>query len=271
MQVLIGLAKGSITVCKNFVGASRASVKDLFVDGRAFANNVSKDQRLPSDKPASGGDSLLSKIMNNPIMKTLLSFDPLSRVLEAIIEELHITMPDVTEFANKIAQHTGQGIDTIITCLEGIIQSLVGALGKIADDPSNVLNIILTTVSNDVWNLFDAVKGMSLTICDMLVDIFDMLVEFVEGIWEIPGITDAYEDFTGQKFSLLGFATYIAAALDEEPVPREGLICSSFASHVGVGLSAFKYDYAGAMLLSAGDAGSIISEWAAGDDWSTEK
>lgn len=151
-------------------------------------------------------------------MKTLLSFDPLSRVLEAIIEELHITMPDVTEFANKIAQHTGQGIDTIITCLEGIIQSLVGALGKIADDPSNVLNIILTTVSNDVWNLFDAVKGMSLTICDMLVDIFDMLVEFVEGIWEIPGITDAYEDFTGQKFSLLGFATYIAAALDEEPV-----------------------------------------------------
>ena len=214
--MLKSVVTGCITVSKRFLAVNENSVEDLFADGRTFLKKYIDDPRSPSEKAEGQKDSLLMKIFNNPIVQTLLSFNPLSWIVDAFTDGLDsagFKMPDLQKFIKRIAKHVGDGADSLVTALTTVFSNIANSLGDLASDPSRAMSVLGKALQGVFWTLFDTIESLSLNIYHLLVDVFDLIVEFLTGEWEIPGLTDAWVEFTGQKFTLLGFGTYMCAAL----------------------------------------------------------
>ncbi|KAI1169836.1 hypothetical protein F4777DRAFT_584523 [Nemania sp. FL0916] len=214
-KAIMDFTKGGLTACGRLLVENRASVSDMFLDLREYLKEHIDDPRpvLETGKPKK---SVLAKLLNNPIIKAILKFNPIAWIIEAITEEVDTSdwkIPNVEKFASFAAKHALDGVDTIATCFLNIISELVTAGGDVISDPSSLRDVIMRVLKSSVWEIFDAVESTALSIYDMIVDLFGMLYEFLTGEWVIPGLTDLWEDFSGQPFSILGFGTYLLSTL----------------------------------------------------------
>lgn len=215
-QVLNKAVKGCITISQKFLSVNQNSVQDLFTDGKKFLKKFIDDPRGPNEKAEGQKDSVFTKILNNPIVKAILDFNPLSWLVDAIADGMDAAKfktPDLAKFIKTIADKIGSGAEDLITALEALANTIGDSIGELASDPSQALSILGKAVKKVFWTIFEAVEKLALNIYQVLTAVFGIIVEFLEGEWEIPGLTDGWEEFTGQKFTLLGFGTYICAAI----------------------------------------------------------
>jgi len=96
----------------------------------------------------------------------------------------------------------GQIIEAIITC---------GADALL--NPKDMLRIIVSAIKKTFRTLFHATRDTVLIALDCIIRMIHAIPKLLSAPWTIPGLTDLWEDWTDQEFSLINFATYGSAVL----------------------------------------------------------
>lgn len=215
-KAIADVIQGGLGLCGRVLKENRDSLSDLLLDARQKLKQYVDDPRQVPESDAPKKKSFFAKLLDNPIIKALLKFNPLSWIIEAITEEVDTsswTMPNLKKFQELLSKHAVMGVEGLVNCIYNILEALVVGGGDAITNPSKFKAIVKRVFQTSAWELFDAVETVALSLYDMLIDVFDLLFEFLTGEWVIPGLTDLWEDLTGQSFSILGFITYIPAVM----------------------------------------------------------
>ncbi|PSR81476.1 hypothetical protein BD289DRAFT_413041 [Coniella lustricola] len=210
---------GSLTVLDNFLVTNRTSIVDLFDDMEETLFG-SIDKATAPDEPTkeTGVERFVRKIIHSPIVKLIFKFNPLQWILEGVVEGLEEAIPDLKlPSIIPLAAAVGLGVSDL---LEIIIDTLVEFVSLIATtaadvlrDPKKLFSIMLQAAKKSFKTLFKATRDVLLCLFDTIIRVVKTIPELLTTTWNIPGLTDVWQDWTGQEFTLLNFATYAAAAM----------------------------------------------------------
>jgi len=176
-------------------------------------NRFLPDARSPRSEKKPGSN-VLSKIMNNPVIKALLKFNPLSWILEGAQEGItetfgQVKIPSVQPIIEAWTEFLANAITDSAELVTGLFGDIYGEIQNVLKDPSSVLDVLLRILSDIFYTAFDGVKGLVLGAFDAFIKSLRGLNDLLTGTWKLPGLTDEWEDFAGQEFSLIGCGTYI--------------------------------------------------------------
>jgi hypothetical protein len=179
-------------------------------------NIVRAPEALPTTKESSEESKvgLCDSILNNPVVKNLLKFNPVEWVWEAINEDL--------------------GQEVILPTMDlGAGSKLIGALRKqfnilmkffkrsweriqhFMDDPQRAMRELGEVLRDLVKTIFEAFKRIILSLYSIVTSAFESIADFCRGEWKIPYLTELWEELTGCKFTLVNFVSYVTAQLLE--------------------------------------------------------
>ncbi|KAI8710945.1 hypothetical protein NCS52_01523400 [Fusarium sp. LHS14.1] len=81
--------------------------------------------------------------------------------------------------------------------------------------PSELIPILIRAARKMFKGAFDATRDLALLVFDTLIRVVLAILAILTQAWKIPGLIDLWEDWIGQEFSLINFATYgIAVFVD---------------------------------------------------------
>lgn len=153
------------------------------------------------------------RLLNNPIVSILLDLNPMSWIAEAALEEAGesikyptMSLDEGPSIFESMARVLGQVWDALQDLMVDVASSVI-------DDPSSLLDKIMARLQQFIWLLVDELKNIGTDLVNFLVKGLDALTNFLKEEWNIPLLTDVWEDLTDCKFSILNFFTYVAAQL----------------------------------------------------------
>jgi hypothetical protein len=111
-------------------------------------------------------------------------------VFDAIKEEL-----------GDVASEQFQAPDRAMTTFYTQIQVML-------HDPSKFIDAMKKTLKTVSWTLFDRLRNFVESIYGIATAVIKAIGAVLDGVWKIPGVTDIWEDFTVQEFSILDFITF---------------------------------------------------------------
>jgi hypothetical protein len=148
-------------------------------------------------------------ILNNPFLKLLMKINPISWIIEAIIEETPgLQMPELAPILSGLPTKIGAGAEKQLDLMEQLMKTFFAEIQGAANDPTKFLDTIRRSLQSVVWTLFDTLRNIVETTYDIITAVISALSPMLEGVWKVPGLTDLWEDLTDQEFSLIGFMTY---------------------------------------------------------------
>lgn len=221
LKMLKSFTLGSIDFGKRFIEVNKESLINIFDDSEEALFGQVKSSIAPDlRKKPSAFEQSVRALLNSPILKLLLSWNPVAWVVEGMTEGLadefsDFELPDLQPLMHALGdgfQNMGEiGIKTFFR----IADALGSALLDIASDPSRAVSVFLDMLKDLFREIFGTVRDLTLGAYDVLVRAIDCVPAILTGKWVIPDLTDMYEEMTEQEFSLLNYATFALAALLE--------------------------------------------------------
>ncbi|KAL8835441.1 MAG: hypothetical protein Q9170_003318 [Blastenia crenularia] len=176
-------------------------------------------------------NSPLSWLLDNPLINFIKKLIPLSIITEAFTESFgeefgdDFEVPNLAHFAQQAAEALSEIFKKELDVLLDLIQRLWSRIENVARDPAKVLENLKGAFQDIAHALFDTVENVVKGVWQFLTEMFGLVVTFIEGVWKIPLVTDFYEWFTDQEFSILNAVTYVAVRIfglivGEDNVPK---------------------------------------------------
>jgi hypothetical protein len=233
-DVLIATFHAANAKTTAFMKVNKQAIRAGFDLARDTIDDYIKDER-PTPEAQPGTKSWLSWLLDNPIFKFLMRFNPFSILIEAATEAIAeefgdtIKFPDLSAIAKIFTQAIPSGVEKQLVNAMRLMESVQSHLGSIRKDPKSSLAQLRGIIADSFWTLFDAIQEFILTVWEIATLVFEQLFELFGGTWKIPGVTSVFERFTGQEFSFLSVTSFMGATLlnifvgDENTLPFDKL------------------------------------------------
>ena len=218
-QKLKDVTLGSLTILERFLTINRSSLEDLFTDAEELIfGSVEKFREPDTPRQETAIERFVKRILNSPIVKLILKFNPLKWILEGISEGISesfsdFKLPDIKPLAEAIGMTADALLEVFLTAFGQIIDTIAASGTEALLNPKEMLRIIVSAVKKTFRTLFHATRDTVLIAVDCVIRMVHAIPALLAEPWVIPGLTDLWEDWTGQEFSLLNFATYGSAIL----------------------------------------------------------
>ncbi|KAK3370406.1 hypothetical protein B0H63DRAFT_564578 [Podospora didyma] len=201
-----------LQVASKIIIATKDSVMDAMHDGGEFIKGHIDDPRVPAKK--FNIPWWIKKIFDNPFTRLLSKINPLSWVLEALYEEMpDLKLPDISPLLDKFSAVFTDALEGTGSILQQLWETLFSQLQVVSADPAKIVEAVLNSLKSVFWTFWDTAALIVEKTFDSLAVFLDELGPLLSEEWNIPGLTDSWEDLTEQKFSLLGFLTFVPAAI----------------------------------------------------------
>jgi hypothetical protein len=201
-----------VKVASKAIIATKDSVLDAIEDGGRFIEQCIDNPRVPARPLELPG--WIKKIFNNPFTRLLSKINPLGWVLEALYEEMpELKLPDISRLIEKFSTVFTSAFEGTASLLQQLWESLFKQILIATSDPAKIFEAILNALKSVFWNFWDTATLLIEKTFDCLSIFLDELGPLLMEEWNIPGLTDMWEDLTEQKFSVLGFVTFAPAAI----------------------------------------------------------
>ncbi|KAI0392805.1 hypothetical protein F5Y17DRAFT_336924 [Xylariaceae sp. FL0594] len=159
----------------------------------------------------------LESLLDNPVVRYILNFNPIRIITDWLLDSFNfeVSIPDFGQFAANIG-------DLLISMADDASTSLFELLGSLQQEaiefilnpcpesfvsmPKHMLGRVLT----EVVRLLQRVMGDVMKTATLLME---HAKELFAQEWKVPYLTDLWEAFSGQPFSLINYASYVLAAL----------------------------------------------------------
>lgn len=193
---------------------NRESLLEFFEDAEDVLFGDINDAEGP-DAPKQDLSVLrfVRSIINSPIVKLILKFNPLAWIMEGMSEGLDEAFSDfkLPDFG-PLAEAVGLTVKGLLEIGLGAFMELFSVISTSATDaftnPKQLIPILIRAVRNCFKGAFAVTRDLALLVFDGLIRVISAIPAIITQAWKIPGLTDLWEDWIGQEFSLLNFATY---------------------------------------------------------------
>ncbi|XP_014550206.1 hypothetical protein COCVIDRAFT_116113 [Bipolaris victoriae FI3] len=212
---------GSLNVLNRFLITNRESLLQFFEDAEdvLFSDLQNAEENKVPQKESSIMRFVRS-VLNSPIIKLIFKFNPISWIMEGISEGMDETFSDwkLPNF-RPLVDAIGLSAKGILEIGLGAFMELFNVISMSATDaltnPRELMPILIRAVKKMFKGAFDATRDLALLAFDTLIRVVMTIPAILTQAWKIPGLTDLWEDWIGQEFSLINFATYgIAVFVD---------------------------------------------------------
>jgi hypothetical protein len=205
---------GSLGYVDRFLTVNRESMTDLLDDVAALVRRFIDDPRGLPKEDQEKKPSLSSRIMDNPVIRLLSSINPVSWIMEAIEEEIgELHVPSLAPLLQEMQQVIGKSMDHESQIISQLLDTLIEQFEMARNGKKGVLEAFMASLQGTFWTLFDALRTMLEGLYDCMLVLIRGIAPILTEVWKIPGLTDLWEDITGTEFTLLGFATFLPAAV----------------------------------------------------------
>lgn len=200
---------------QRFLASNRYRVADWMDDIQETCKTVLPDSRPPSTEGSR--PSWISRVLNNPVVKALLKFNPLSWIFEAIMEGIEETLgdklliPSLDTVLDPFRKVVGGITTQFVDLLPRLFEAVWNEVRNILVEPRKIVEVLMRIIGDVFHTGFDAMRIVVLTLYDALVASLQAVRDLLGSKWVIPGLTDKWEDDAGQEFSLLNCGTYLLA------------------------------------------------------------
>ncbi|KAI0402760.1 hypothetical protein F4802DRAFT_337581 [Xylaria palmicola] len=202
---------GIMDLVGRFLDVNKDSVSNLFDDGADWLREYVEDTRQPPEGTVS---NTINTILNNPVVRLLMRINPLQWILEAISEEApDFQIPPIGNIVEGVMSAMGDAVDKQVDIMNRQLETIITELERIFSNPLTVLESAKRYLQSMVWTLFDSIRNLIESLYDALTNLVKSLSPILDGVWKIPGLTELWEDLTGQEFTLLGVLTYLPAVV----------------------------------------------------------
>ncbi|KAF4957011.1 hypothetical protein FGADI_3424 [Fusarium gaditjirri] len=219
---------GSISLSERFISVNRASMEDLLGDAEDMLKGYLGD---PKDLP--GGNSSapnVSSILNNPVIRLISKIDPLSWLMEAITEEFtDFKVPSFAALTDGIIKAISPNLINNFSLISKLWDIFFQELCTVLSNPSQLLPALIRALKTVALKLTKVIKEAILSLFDLLLTILHELPLILSSSWKLGGLTDIWEELTGQEFSVMNFLTYpiavimnVTSVLSSGKLPFEG-------------------------------------------------
>lgn len=187
---------------------------DLLDDVAALVRPFIDDPRGLPKEDQEKKPSLSSTIMKNPVIRLLSSINPISWIMEAIEEEIgEFHVPSLAPLLQEMQQVIGKSMDHESQIISQLLDTLIEQFEMARNGKKGVLEAFMASLQGTFWTLFDTLRTMMEGLYDCMLVLIRGIGPILTEVWKIPGLTDLWEDITGTEFTLLGFATFLPAAV----------------------------------------------------------
>jgi phage-related protein len=168
------------------------------------------DDKRPMPQGPSSPNSMLSTIgeaatwiFDNPVLKTLERFNPLSLLTESAGEAFFEEFPDALKIPNiwplvqVLLKHVGNVLEKEFATLITLLEDFVSKVKDTLHDPSTALQNLKDFLGDCLWTLFDVIKNVITEIYDMIGDVLQPIFTLMTSEWKIPVLTSIYDFITG--------------------------------------------------------------------------
>ncbi|ORX91992.1 hypothetical protein K493DRAFT_355006 [Basidiobolus meristosporus CBS 931.73] len=198
---------GAFIVAEMFLETNKEVVPLFFNNCRQMLEQFLEDPRLPSSESPTKEKGAFAWLFNNPVVRLLGKMDPLGWIEEAAEEEIgEIKAPDIKGMVSSLMGVLGDLAEDQLELLSRLMETIINDIAK--TNSKNVDQTILRSLSGVIWMLFDTLENLVDKAYDAMIILVRGLRSVITGTWKIPGLTDIWEDLTGQEFSLISFASY---------------------------------------------------------------
>ncbi|ORX98814.1 hypothetical protein BCR34DRAFT_628299 [Clohesyomyces aquaticus] len=208
----------AITLSSRYLHHHRETLIDgIDTIGKFFEQLVGSPADIPSWTPEenrSGG------FFDNPIISNLLKLNPLSWIMEAIVEELGNDFKILALDLN-LAGQIFAALKDQFELLWGFLQRSWTAVRAAITEPAAVMDYLQGVLRDGFWTIFKAIKAIIIRVFDLFLNSYDAITNFCRGKWKIPYLTDLWEELADCDFTLINFVTYVAAKLLELANPTK--------------------------------------------------
>ncbi|KAL2669887.1 hypothetical protein Neosp_015184 [[Neocosmospora] mangrovei] len=212
---------GSLDVLNRFLITNRESLLQFFEDAEdVLFGDLQNAQEHDAPREDSSVMRFVRSLLNSPIMKLIFKFNSILWIMEGVSKGIEEAFPDLK------LPNFGPLADAIDLSAKGILDIGLGAfmelfsiISMLATDlltkPRELIPILIRAARKMFKRAFDATRDLALLVFDTLIRVFLAILAILTQAWKIPGLIDLWEDWIGQEFSLINFATYgIAVFVD---------------------------------------------------------
>lgn len=150
-------------------------------------------------------DSPLAWLFDNPVLKFLMKFNPISIILEAAGEAFEeeglsdlFQFPSFTALNSIMTETLPRLLESQLDNLMRLVESLAAKFGPMLKDPSIAFAVLQEALRDIFWTLFDAVKLMVQGVWDIMGGLLEQTMEFLKGKWKLPLVTSLFEWYAEQ-------------------------------------------------------------------------
>ncbi|EEU33895.1 uncharacterized protein NECHADRAFT_88823 [Fusarium vanettenii 77-13-4] len=212
---------GSLDVLNRFLITNRESLLQFFEDAEdVLFGDLQNAQEHDAPREESSVMRFVRSLLNSPIIKLIFKFNPISWIMEGASEDIEEAFPDwkLPNFG-PLAEAIGLSAKGILEIGLGAFMELFSVISMSATDvltkPRELIPILIRAARKMFKEAFDATRDLALLAFDTLIRVVMTIPAILTQAWKIPGLTDLWEDWIGQEFSLINFATYgIAVFVD---------------------------------------------------------
>ncbi|KAI5808271.1 hypothetical protein DFH27DRAFT_650780 [Peziza echinospora] len=211
-KFLSDVISGGLKVASRGIVATKHVILDAIAESGEYIKQYVDDPRVPARPFSMPG--WIQKLLNNPLTRLLSKINPLGWVLEALFEEIpDLKLPDISRLFDKVYTVFEDLFKSEASLLQQLWESLFKQILVASSEPSRIIEAILNALKSVFWSFWDMATLFIEKALDCMSIFLDELGELLTETWNIPGLTDSWEDLTEQKFTLLGFVTFVPAAI----------------------------------------------------------
>jgi hypothetical protein len=219
----------SLTILDRYVTVNHSSLNELFEDGEDILfdkNEEAADLETPHRE--STAVRQIRSIINSPIVRLLLKFNPISWILEGVTEGLSETfsdysIPDFGDLARALRMSVGQLANICLEAFMNIVDAIATCAADATSGPKEIMPIMIRAAKRSFRKAFHATRDITLQVFESITRMIKAIPNLLTQAWKVPGLTDLWEDWIGQEFSLLNFTSYVFALTTSilPPVPSD--------------------------------------------------
>ncbi|KAL6705341.1 hypothetical protein ACN47E_007151 [Coniothyrium glycines] len=203
---------GVLKIASKALHTSQDGLTDVLADCGNFIRNYIDDPREPVQ--SSGIPGWIKKIFNNPFTRLLSKINPIGWILEALFEEIpDMNIPDISKLTRRLDDLPKDTMADMASTLQQLWEALLKSVVVVSANPSKIIDGVLDALKGVFWSFWDVATLFIETTFECLAGCLDDLLLLLTDEWNIPGLTDAWEDMTTQKFTVMGFITFAPAAI----------------------------------------------------------
>lgn len=150
-------------------------------------------------------DSPLAWLFDNPVIKFLMKFNPISIILEAAGEAFEeeglsemFQFPSFAALNNILTDTLPRVLESQVANLTRLLEGMADKLQPLIKDPSTTFSVLKDVLRDVFWTLFDAIKLMIQGVWDIMGGLIEQAMEFFKAKWKLPLVTSLFEWYAEQ-------------------------------------------------------------------------